>query len=262
MNAIELRQRLRQTKHLFGTHVSLGEFAASEIFARAGFDFIWVDTEHAGMDYATLRAHLNAARSQGAAVLIRASMNDPEHVKRVLEMGAEGIVFPMINTPAEADRAMKATLYPPQGTRGCGPLGATGYGMIPFDDYIREVPDTLFRCIQIETVEAVKNLPEIIKNSLIDLYILGPCDLSASVGEPNRVRGARTVALMDETVKILHQAGKFAGVSTGGTGLANVSSDEFSFWRDLGIDVISAGGDFHYLAEGARGTIDALRRLY
>ena len=112
-----------------GTHVSLSEPIITELIGNLGYDFIWVDTEHTAIDYHTLELLLMGARASGTQTLVRVPWNDAVLAKRVLEQGPDGIIFPMVNTAEEADRAMKSTLYPPEGNRGFGPIRATQYGL-------------------------------------------------------------------------------------------------------------------------------------
>ena len=182
----------RLHENLIGTHISMTDSIVSEMLGRLGYDFIWIDTEHSEMSYTNLRNHLTAVNAGGTPTLVRVSMNDYNHVKRVMEMGPDAILFPMINTPEEADAAMQFCMYPPQGRRGFGPLRAVNYGIEDLDAYITAANENTCRFIQIETETAVRNLPRIVKNPYIDGYFFGPCDLSGSIGELNQVFGQRT----------------------------------------------------------------------
>ena len=247
-----LKSRLHE--NLVGTHISMPDSIVSEILGRLGFDFIWIDTEHSEMPLSTLRNHLTAVNAGGTPALVRVSMNDYNHVKRVMEMGPDAVLFPIINTPAEARAAMSFCMYPPEGRRGFGPLRAVNYGIDNIDEYIATVNERTCRFIQIETETAVKNLPEIVKNPYIDGYFSGPCDLSGSIGELNQVFGEKTQKLIKEAIAILKDAGKPIGVSTGST-----DPEVTSFWHDLGINLISTGTDYDYILQGARANLAAMR---
>lgn len=251
-----LKEKLKALKPMAGTHVSLSEPIITELIGNLGYDFIWVDTEHTAIDYHTLELLLMGARASGVQTLVRVPWNDAVLAKRVLEQGPDGIIFPMVNTAEEADRAMKSTLYPPEGNRGFGPIRATQYGFEDADHYIARNNKELCRFIQIETEQAVRNLPEIVKNPYIDGYFFGPCDLSGSIGELNRVFEPHTMALIDEAVAILKANGKPVGVSTGSS-----DPEVLAFWREHGIDIISACGDFTYILQGARDNLAQLRRI-
>lgn len=253
---MSLKEKVLRCEKLCGTHVNLNYPVITEILGNAGFDFLWIDTEHTSIDYDDLLFHLNSAKLSGTPGIVRVSMADRNHVKRVLEMGPAGIIFPMINTAEEAEAAMVSCMYPPRGNRGFGPLEAVQYGKRDLNEYIQNIDNELCRFIQIETCTAVRNLPEIVKNPDIDGFIFGPCDLSGSIGELNNVFGERNINLMKEAIAVLKGANKCIGISTG--------SDDpkvLEFWDKLGINMISAGVDFDYLRRGAVRNRDNLRRI-
>lgn len=253
---MSLKERVLRCEKLCGTHIALNHPVITEILGYTGFDFIWIDTEHTSIGYEDLLQHLNSVRLSGTPGIVRVSMADRNHVKRVLEMGPDGIIFPMINTVEEAEAAMRSCMYPPRGTRGFGPLGAVQYGRREIGDYIQNIDNELCRFIQIESCTAVRNLPEIVKNPYIDGYIFGPCDLSGSIGELNNVFGKRNVNLMREAVALLKEAHKCIGVSTGST-----DPEVLEFWDDLGVNMISSGTDYDYMRRGALKNRATLRRI-
>lgn len=250
-----LKDKLSQ--NLVGTHISMTDSIVSEILGRLGYDFIWIDTEHSEMSYTNLRQHLTAVNAGGTPAIVRVSMNDYNHVKRVMEMGPDGILFPMINTAEEARAAMEFCMYPPEGRRGFGPLRAVSYGIDDMDAYIAEANAKTCRFVQIETAEAVGNLPEIVKNPYIDGFFFGPCDLSGSIGELNHVFGEKTQSLIRRAISIIKDAGKPVGVSTGST-----EREVTEFWHDLGINIISTGTDYDYIMRGARDNLATMRSFH
>lgn len=251
-----LKKKLIENQPLAGTHISLSEPCISELIGGLGYDFIWIDTEHTAIDYHMLEMLLIGARAGGVNAIVRIPWNDPVLAKRVLEMGPDGIVFPMVNTAEEADRAMKCCMYPPEGNRGFGPIRAARYGLEDMDQFIQRNNHELCRFIQIETVTAVENLPEIVKNPYIDGYFFGPCDLSGSIGELNRVFDHNTTELIERSVAILQEAGKPIGISTGSN-----DPDVLKYWYNKGIRIISSCGDFTYILNGARDNLSQLRKI-
>ena len=254
-NTAVFRNRVLACEKLDGVHVESCDPSFSEIFARIGFDYLWIDTEHTTMDYMQIQNHINACHAMGAAALVRAHVNDINHTKRILEMGPSGIIFPMVNTPEMAAEAMASCLYPPLGVRGFGPKGAVHFGVDDTSEYVRDAPSRLSRFIQIEHVEAIRNLPEIVKNPHIDGYIFGPCDLSGSIGKLPDYRNPENIALIREAVAILKANHKCIGLSTG-----DADPEEVRTWRDMGINMISAGGDFYYAVASARKFLTDLRK--
>ncbi len=251
-----LKEKLKQGKTVIGAHISLNDPAIADIMASVGNDFIWVDTEHSAIDYATLQNHLIAVSGQGVPTLVRACWTNMEHVKRVLEQGPDAILFPYVETAEDADRLVRACIFPPVGTRGFGPVRALRYGLTPVDDFANGLVENVLRLIQIESYKGVKNLPEMVKNPYIDGFILGPNDLAGSIGKINRVFDSEVQALIDEAIKIAHDAGKPIGVST-----ASTDPEILTFWYEKGCDIISAGTDFEHVREGAMNCTKTLRGI-
>ena len=240
--------------NIAGTHISMTNSMVSEILGRLGYDYIWIDSEHSENNYTSIRNHITAVNAGGTPAIVRVSQNDFNHVKRILEMGPQGIVFPMVNTAEEAENAVKFTTYPPRGIRGFGPLRAVNYGIDNMDEYIRTADEKLCRFIQIESVQAVENLSEIVKNDMIDGYIFGPCDLSGTLGDLGNIYGEKTQSCIRKAIEILKKHNKTIGISLGTTDVK-----ELKFWHELGINMISSGTDYDYIMRGARDNIKNFR---
>jgi 2-dehydro-3-deoxyglucarate aldolase/4-hydroxy-2-oxoheptanedioate aldolase len=156
----------------------------------------------------------------------------------------------------ELEAAMRSTLYPPLGTRGFGPVRAVRYGLDDADEYIKRSNAELVRCVQIESKACIDNLAEMAENPYVDCFILGPCDLSGSIGELNQVFGENTSRLIDKAVQILNAAGKPLGVSTGSS-----EPEIHRYWHDKGIRVISAGTDYIHILQGSINVLKSLRTI-
>lgn len=253
---MNLREKLKK-QPILGTITTLSDPVSAEILGYAGYDFVWVDTEHAAKDYSALYAQLTALKMTGTAAFVRVTIDDKNHVKHVLENGVDGIIFPMINTAKQAKDAMDSCLYPPLGTRGFGPLRAVRYGLDNAHEYTARYERDLIRCIQIETVEAVENLPEILKVPYIDGVVLGLRDLSTSVGDPGNIFGEKTLAFSDRVAKAVREAGLFLGVSTYST-----DPKDYKFWKDrYGIAFYSCGVDHEYILHGAIKNLENLKKI-
>ena len=252
----KLRQKLESGVPMCGTHVNFCDPSICEIVGQLGFDFIWIDMEHSYLSLKELMGHLEAARAAGTPTIVRVPQHDLTYTKKILEMGPDGIIFPMIHNAAEAEELVKYALYPPYGTRGFGPMSAIGFGERDAQEYVDKTHLDMVRLIQIEHKTAVDELEKIVQNPWIDAYVFGPNDLSGSINQLGHVYEADTRALMERAIAILKKAGKRVGVSTG-------SSDEavFRYWRDMGIDIISAGSDFGHLLEASKTTLEHLRRV-
>ncbi|MDR3249020.1 MAG: 4-hydroxy-3-methylbut-2-en-1-yl diphosphate synthase [Treponema sp.] len=251
------KKRLLAGETLFGTHTSFVDFTVTELFGNFGYDYVWLDTEHSAIDYQEINAHILAAQSKGLAAIVRIPFLEPFLAKRVLEMGPDGIIFPMIDTPHMARDAMAYSMYPPRGIRGFGAARAWDYGTMGMDAYLSTIDDTLCRFIQIEHKEAVDNLDEILKVPYVDGYIIGPMDLSGSIGELGNILGENTLRLVKSIVDKVKAAGKAVGISVGDT-----APERLKPWADLGIQFISAGGDVSFIKDGSVNLLNTLRQAY
>ena len=133
-----LRQKIENREKILGTLVSLTDPCLCEIMGNIGYDCVWIDTEHTYMSFKEVLCHLNAARSSGIPAVVRLPQNDLTDTKKILEMGPDGIIFPMVRGADELKSLIDMTLYPPHGTRGFGPLRAIGYGAMDAKVYVKE----------------------------------------------------------------------------------------------------------------------------
>ena len=251
-----LKEKIRNGEKIIGTHINFCDPSVGRIAGLAGYDFIWIDMEHNYISFESLLALILAIKSTGTDVIVRAPQDDLTATKKILEMGVDGIIFPMVRTAEEANRLLSYTLYPPYGKRGFGPMNAVGYGAFDTLKYVATNQDTMCRFIQIEHVDAVNNLDEIMKNPYIDGYIIGANDLSGSINELCNVFGENTTALIRTAIDKLKSAGKYVGLSTG-----DLSADTFRHWRDMGVDMLSAGADFDFLTVGMRKNRETLDQI-
>ena len=251
-----LKQKILNREKIIGTHINFCDVSVGRIAGLAGFDYIWIDTEHNYISFESLLSQIIAVKSTGTSVIVRVSQDDLTATKKVFEMGPDGVVFPMVRSAEEANRLISYTLYPPYGRRGFGPMNAVGYGAFDTLDFVANNHKTMCRFIQIEHIDAIKNLDEIMKNEYIDGYIIGANDLSGSIGELCNTRGKNTEALIKEAVAKLKANGKYVGISSG-----DYSEENIEYWRDMGVDMISAGADFDFLTNGMRAARENMERI-
>ena len=252
----ELNRKLENRENLYGTIVCIGDPAVTEAIAQTGFDLLWIDTEHTPISGTVLQNALIAARAGGVSAWVRIPWNDPVLAKPVLDMGADGIIFPYVRTADEARLAVAACTYPPDGVRGYGPMRALDYGGVGQMDFVTKGYRKCRRVIQIEHVDAVKNLREIVAVDGIDAFIIGPNDLSGSAGMIGRVRDPRMIGIYREAAKILREAGKPFGVATFYDG------DWIRMWIDLGATIIFCGCDYGFVRDGAAAVARDCRKLF
>ena len=236
-----LRKQLENRAKIYGTLVSLTDPAICEIIGRAGFDSVWIDMEHTYMSYKDVLCHLNASASANISSLVRLPQNDPTATKKILEMGPDAILFPMVKSASEAKELIESTLYPPNGIRGFGPMRAIGYGAIDAKRYAECESLELCRFIQIESKELLAELDELVKIPYLDGCIFGPNDLSGSLGSFLDVNGEATVGAIRNAIEILHKNGLVAGLAGG------ADEKSIKLWCSLGIDMIYAGADWCFI---------------
>ncbi|MFO0969269.1 MAG: aldolase/citrate lyase family protein [Gemmataceae bacterium] len=197
------KQLLRAGKPSVGTWLSLGSITASRFLARVGFSWLTVDIEHSLVDWETA-THMFAAIAEGGCVaLARVPANRHDHIKRVLDNGAHGVVVPMVNSRQEAEEAVAAMLYPPHGNRSVGgSVHALNFAATPQDYYAR-ANDELLKVIQCEHIQAVENADAIFSVPGIDAIFVGPNDLAASMrSKDNKPPSAQaTKEAMDHILK-------------------------------------------------------------
>ena len=248
----QLDRKIKNGEMVLGSYIFGGLPIMTEAMAQCGFDVLWIDMEHTSIGLESLTNNLIAARAGGTPAWVRIPWNDPVRAKPVLDLGADGIIFPYVCTAEEAKLAVASCCYPPEGVRGYGPLRALNYGGITQMEYVKKTFRRCHRVIQIEHIDAVKNLREIAAVDGIDAFIVGPNDLSGSVGRIGEVQHPELIALYEEIARVLKEAGKPFGVATG-------PNEQFlTLWKDLGATILFAGNDVGFVHDGAI----AMRGLY
>jgi 2-keto-3-deoxy-L-rhamnonate aldolase RhmA len=253
----------RVTNKIASGHLAMGAVvngsdpAVTEILATCGFDFLWIDMEHSVLDKAEVNRHIVAARSQSVAPFVRVPWNDPVLVKPILEMGPAGIIFPFVKSSEDAARAVASCRYPPAGIRGFGPQRANMFGAVGLDDYLATAANEPWVIVQIEHVDAVRNLAEICAVPGVNSLVVGPFDLSASVGKPGQIRDPEVIELADEI-------GRVARENNMTLGAFSVSTDEVTVrqWIDRGAGWLALDTDYGLIARSAAAAIDTVTRLW
>lgn len=218
-----------------GLWSSLCSPLVAEMEANAGFDWLLFDSEHSPIELADMAGILQAAAAGPSHCAVRVAWNDLVLIKKALDIGAQTIFVPFVQTVEEAKAAVRAAKYPPAGIRGvAGSTRASGYGRIP--DYIARANDEICVIIQVETIESTKHIPEMGKIDGLDGIFVGPADLAASMGYPGQPTHPEVLAKLKELVGVINAAGKPAGVLTTRADLAR----QFLDW---GFTFVAAGVD-------------------
>ncbi len=249
------REKAEKGKLLYGSHVFYGAPALTECMAQIGYDMLWIDMEHTAMTLDKVQDNLIAARAGGTPAFVRIPWNDKVLAKPVLDMGPDGIIFPYIRTVEDAKAAVRACEYPPNGDRGYGPLRALDYGAIAPIDYVKKEYRHMLRILQIEHIDAVDHLEAIVQIEGIDAYVVGPNDLSGSLGHMGEPHHPDMMPVYDRIGQVMQKYGKLFGVSVG-------SNDTvIRQWIDRGAGMIFVGSDVWYVYEGAAANLHHLQTL-
>ncbi len=180
---IDLKDKLQKCEITIGSWITLGHPSIAEIMSKAGFDWLTIDMEHSVITLHQAQQLIQIIELSGVVPLVRVGENNPALIKRVMDAGAHGVIVPMVNTKNDAVRAVHAVKYPPEGIRGVGLARAQGYGF-EFEKYKAWVNKESIVIVQVEHIEAVNNLEEILSVEGVDAFIVGPYDLSGSLGRP------------------------------------------------------------------------------
>ncbi|MDP3726655.1 MAG: aldolase/citrate lyase family protein [bacterium] len=178
-----LKKSLNKNEQTYGCWVTLNNPLIPEILTPAGFDWLCIDMEHSSIELGDLPALIISIEANNMVPLVRVGENNSNLIKRVMDAGAYGVIIPNVNDPKEAQAAVNNIKYPPEGTRGVGLYRAQRYGMY-FEEYKKWLRKESVVIIQIEHINAVRNIESIFSVKGLDAFIIGPYDLSASMGKP------------------------------------------------------------------------------
>lgn len=209
-----LRQRLQAGRKVFGCWVELLDPAVTEMLSMVGYDFLLVDTEHGPGDVRTVADQLRAASASETTVLVRVPWNDSVNLKKILDVGTEAVMVPMVETGDEAKAAVAACRYPPRGIRGIAHTDIRGsdYGLRGLE-YLKTASDNILVVCQVESAAAVENVEAIAAVDGVDMVFIGPFDLSASLGRPADFDNPIHKEMMARSEKAVKDAGKFLGTT-------------------------------------------------
>jgi 4-hydroxy-2-oxoheptanedioate aldolase len=233
-----------------GLWSSLASNIAAEIISDSGFDWILLDTEHSPNEVPDLLSQLQAVQRGTATPIVRPAWNDAVLAKRILDIGAQSLLFPYVQNPEEAKRAVAATRYPPHGIRGVSVAArASRYGRVP--GYLTKANDEICVLVQVETGQAMRELEAIAKVDGVDGVFIGPSDLAASLGHLGNPQHADVQKAIQDAGRRLKAIGKPAGILTG-------NEEEARRYMDWGYLFVAVGADVGLLARNA----DALAKKF
>ena len=244
------RERVRRGDRLFGALQTLGASEVAELFALVGFDWVWIDLEHTPLHWERTLQIVQVIADR-AGTIVRVPWNDPVHIKRALDIGCDGVLVPQVKTAEEARLAVAAAKYPPLGIRSVGIARAQQYGLT-LQQCVENANDRVTVMLQIEHIDAVPHIDDILRVDGVDAIIVGPYDLSASMGFPGQFMRPEVAAEIAKVANACNERrmpwGAFA---------PTVESAKAQLVR--GASLIALATDTMYLWRGAQAALTDLK---
>lgn len=245
-------KRFKEKKTALGTAVTFSDPSISAAMADA-LDFLWIDMEHGPLSLESVQGHVLAVGGTETAAIVRVPANDPNLIKPVLDLGAHGVIVPLIQTADDVRRAVAACKYPPEGIRGFGPRRASNYARLGGPDFCRAANAAVITIVQIEQKEAVQNIREILAVPGLTAVVVGPNDLAASLGFTGQTRHPEVLRVIDGVVKECKNAKVPIGIAVGD------DPSILAEWVGKGMDWLMVAADFVLIATAAERFVKAVR---
>ena len=244
-----LKEMIRKGQPAIGTFIAFSDPHTVEVMADIGFDWFFIDTEHCTIGMEGLRDILVAMKGSHTVPVVRLMNNQPDYFKVALDLGAEGVIVPMIESAEDARRAVQYCRYPPLGTRGFGPVRASRYHLY-LDEYAKAANAEILLVAQIESHRAIQELDAILAVSGIDAIFIGQADLTSSMNLIGQWGHPEVKAAIDQ---IIRQAKKVRMPF----GTPASSPEDFAEYVARGATLMTVGGDLEWLQQAA---LDSLKR--
>lgn len=248
----KLRSKLAADQPVYGLWITLDAPSVTEIAVVMGLDWIVIDAEHGHQDWGDIVHHLRSAVRSDTVTLVRIAEDNIALVKRALDIGADGVVVPWIETEEQLRRVVSYAHYPPAGLRGMGGERATGWGA-GMQAHVDEADANVLVIPMIESVEGAQNASELATVDGVDIYFFGPADLSATAGYPGEWEGLGVAQMIVDAAKEICGAGKHCGVIA-------ASNEIVSMRREQGFRILGLGLDAAMLATSIRERLKGLGR--
>lgn len=251
-----LKEKLRNRERLFAGWVSYSHPSITETFARAGFDFMAIDMEHGTISLEQAQRIIASSQSEGVPCIPRPVSHSDDYLKPLMESGADGMLVQMVNTPQQVENLIKLLKYPPVGKRTYGVNRAQTYGF-DFDRYIESWNETSTFMIQVESIEAVENIESLLAFDEIDGVMVGPYDISGSLGVPGQTSHPLVIEASKKVIAACEKYGKSCG-----TQVSDSTHESVQNLFDMGYTYAILGSDLFVLwkwAEKMEGLMKSMR---
>lgn len=247
------RARLTAGETCIGASITFEDAHVSDAIG-SSVDFLWIDLEHGSIRPDALHAHFLAARVHSIPALVRVAGSTTPFIKSILDSGADGIIVPQVRSADEVRQVVNDCRYPPQGLRGYGPRVPSNYGRDGGTEFIAQSNRSLFVSVQIENVAALDALDEIAAVEGLDSIVVGPWDLSASMGHTGDPEHPDVVKAIDRIIDVARQSGLYVGTGMG------PDADYALKMAGRGIQWLQVGGDYSYLVKQTDELVSQIRR--
>ena len=248
------KQLLEQGQIAWGS--GLGQFRSAEVprlYAAAGLDWTFIDTEHGGYDIETVQDVIRACLLTTLTPIVRVADLQYSLVARALDVGAEGIIFPRVESPEPLERAISWTKFPTRGIRGFGlTVPAIGYQSATFDEIIQHMNQNVLVVLQIETQTALERCDELLSVPGVDVVMVGPADLSISLGVGGQFDHPKMIEAITSVIECCRRHNVHPGIQTRTVAMAK-------YWAEHGMRFVGTGNDLSFLWEKVRDTVKELR---
>jgi 4-hydroxy-2-oxoheptanedioate aldolase len=235
-----------------GLWVGLGDAYAAEVVAGAGFDWLLVDGEHAPNDVRSTLAQLQALAAYPVHPIVRPCIGEPHLIKQLLDIGAQTLLVPMVESAEQARELVRAMRYPPHGIRGVGAAIARASRFNGIPDYLRQADSEMCLLVQVESRPGLDNIAAIAAVDGVDGVFIGPADLSAALGHLGAPNHPDVEAAIGSAIDAVLAAGKAPGILTADEAAARR-------WIERGCRFVAVGTDITVLARGTRALMQAFR---
>ena len=249
--------KIKNNDLAIGGVVTYGDPGVTEALCASGFDFIWIDGEHGPLDYKDIDLHILATKAWDCESFVRVRSFEPHIVRPILDMDPSAIIFPLIKSATDARIAVESCKYPPLGVRGFGPRRANNYATLENEKYLEKAKNNPWVILQIEHIEAVKNLEGILNTPGIDAIIIGPNDLSGSMGCLGQIRNPEVLKVLDKISEMCIKT-----KIPFGTAVMSSNKENLLEWLKRGVSFISLDVDYLYLVNSGKNAIKNTIELY
>ena len=254
----KLKESLRRREKLFAAWISYSHPSIAETFAKAGFDFIAIDMEHSTINISEAQRIIAACQSEEVPCLPRPVSHSDDYIKPLLESGADGILIQMVNTSKDVQNLINNLKFPPIGKRSYGVNRAQGYGF-DFNEYITSWNNDSSFIIQVESIEAVENIESLLEFSEVDAVMIGPYDISGSLGVPGELNHKKVISASKKVIDACSKYGKSCGTQLNDPNPKNINN-----LFEMGYTFAVLGSDLFILwkwAEQMKQIMNSIRKI-